>query len=105
MNKLICYFVTTAQAVTLLAACPLPTTAPDTCQKLMKTIVFNKYIIDESPKGYFSVLSPRDEFIVVGNCNNPGQDLPVCVRLMATSEGDHVNVYDRSPAARESALS
>jgi hypothetical protein len=61
----------------------------------MKTRIYNKYIIDESPEELLYALNTRGEIIVEGKRNIPGKDFPVYVKLMATTEGVYVNEYDR----------
>ena len=61
----------------------------------MKTRIYNKYIIDESPEELLYALNTRGEIIVEGKRNIPGKDFPVYVKLMATTDGVYVNEYDR----------
>lgn len=95
MQKKIFSFVTVILAALLLLSCSLPPLEPVTRVELMKTRVYNKYIIDESPEELLYALNTRGEIIVEGKRNIPGKDFPVYVKLMATAEGVHVNEYDR----------
>ena len=61
----------------------------------MKTRVYNKYIIDESPEELLYALNTRGEVVVEGKRNIPGRDFPVFVKLLATSAGVLVLEYDR----------
>lgn len=82
-------------ATFLLISCSLPPIEPVTRVELMKTRVYNKYIIDESPEELLYALNTRGEIIVEGKRNIPGRDFPVYVKLMATTEGVYINEYDR----------
>lgn len=95
MKKLICSLGAAVAAALLLVSCSLPPTVPVTRQDLMKTNVYNKYIIEESPEELLYALNTRGEIIVEGKRNIPGRDFPVYVKLMATSEGVYINEYDR----------
>ena len=95
MNKTISSFVTALLATFLLVSCSLPPAQPVTRQELMKTHVYNKYIIEESPEELLYALNTRGEIIVEGKRNIPGRDFPVYVKLMATTDGVHINEYDR----------
>jgi hypothetical protein len=61
----------------------------------MKTRVYIKYIIDESPEELLYALNTRGEIVVEGKRNIPGRDFMVYIKLMATTEGIHINEYDR----------
>ncbi len=95
MKKLILSLTTMVLASVLLISCSLPPLEPVTRAELMKTRVFNKYIIDESPEELLYALNTRGEVIIEGKRNIPGKDYPIFVKLMATSDGIHINEYDR----------
>ena len=95
MKKKLCSLITSALAAVLLISCSLPPTHPVTRMELMKTRIYNKYIIEESPEELLYALNTRGEIIVEGKRNIPGRDFPIFVKLLATSEGIHVNEYDR----------
>lgn len=95
MKKTICTFVATVLATLLLISCSLPPAQPVTRQELMKSRVYDKYVIEESPEELLYALNTRGEIIVEGKRNIPGRDFPVYVKLMATVDGVHVNEYDR----------
>lgn len=95
MKKTFFPLVTFALAVFLLISCSLPPAQPVTRRELMKTNVYNMYLIDESPEELLYALNTRGEIIVEGKRNIPGTDFPVYVKLMATTEGVHINEYDR----------
>ena len=95
MKKVVYSFVTSVLVAVLLISCSLPPIHPVTRMELMKTRIYNKYIIEESPEELLYALNTRGEIIVEGNRNIPGQDFPVYVKLLATTDGVHVNEYDR----------
>ena len=95
MKKSIFSLITMILAAFLLISCSLPPTHPVTRVELMKTRVYNKYIIDESPEELLYALNTRGEVVVEGKRNIPGRDFPVFVKLLATSDGVHVLEYDR----------
>jgi hypothetical protein len=95
MKKMVYSLVTSVLVAVLLISCSLPPNQPVTRRELMKTRVYNKYIIQESPEELLYALNTRGEIIVEGNRNIPGRDFPVYVKLLATSEGVHINEYDR----------
>ena len=95
MNKTITSLVTVVLAAFLLISCSLPPLEPVTRQSLMKTRVYNKYIIEESPEEILYALNTRGEIIIEGKRNIPGREFHVYVKLMATTDGIHINEYDR----------
>jgi hypothetical protein len=82
-------------AALLLISCFLPPLEPVTRVELMRTRVYNKYIIDESSEELLYALNTRGEVIVERKRNIPGKDFPAYVKLMATADGVHINEYDR----------
>lgn len=95
MQKKIVSLVSLILATFLLISCSLPPIEPVKRIELMKTRIFNRYIIDESPEELLYALNTRGEVIIEGKRNVPGMDLPVYIKLMATTEGIHINEYDR----------
>ncbi len=95
MKKMVYSLVTVVLVAVLLISCSLPPIQPVTRKELMKTRIYNKYLIEESPEELLYALNTRGEIIVEGKRNIPGRDFPVFVKLLATSEGVHVNEYDR----------
>ena len=95
MHKKIFPLVLLSLAVFLLISCSLPPIQPVTRDDLMKTRLYNKYIIDESPEELLYALNTRGEVIVEGKRNIPGKDLLIYVKLMATTDGIYINEYDR----------
>lgn len=95
MQKTIFSLVTLILTLLLLVSCSLPPMQPVTRVELMKTRVYNMYIIDESPEELLYALNTRGEVIVEGKRNIPGKDFPVYVKLMATADGVYINEYDR----------
>ena len=82
-------------AVSLLMACALPPDKPVTREELMKTRIYQSYIIIESPEQVLDLLNSHGEVILECKRNVPGKDYPVHVKLLATSEGIEVVDYDR----------
>jgi len=95
MIKVIYSLVTTVLITVFLVSCSLPPLQPVTRVELMKTRVYNKYIIDESPEELLYALNTRGEVVVESKRNIPGRDFPVFVKLLATADGVHVLEYDR----------
>ena len=95
MKKSICSLLATLLIAALLISCSLPPDYPVTRRELNQARVYQRYIIDESPEELLYGLNTRGEVIVEGTRNIPGQDFPVYIKLMATSEGIHINEYDR----------
>lgn len=82
-------------AVGLLAACALPPDKPVTREELMKTRIYQTFVITESPEQVLDLLNSYGEAILEAKRNIPGKDYPVHVKLLATSEGIEVVDYDR----------
>jgi hypothetical protein len=95
MHKKIFSLVLLILATFLLISCSLPPIHPVTRAELMKTRIYNKYIIEESPEELLYALNTRGEVIVEGKRNIPGTELLIYVKLMATTDGIHINEYDR----------
>ena len=95
MHKKIFSLVLLILATFLLISCSLPPAQPVTRVELMKTRMYNKYIIEESPEEILYGLNTRGEVIVEGKRNVPGRDFPIYIKLMATPSGILINEYDR----------
>jgi len=95
MHKKIFSLVLLILATFLLISCSLPPVHPVTRIDLMRTYIYNKYIIEESPEELLYALNTRGEVIVEGKRNIPGMDFPVYIKLMATTDGIYMNEYDR----------
>ena len=91
LQTVVLAFVTTA----LLLACSLPPVQPVTRQDLMKTRIYNRFIINESPEELLYALNTRGEAIIEGKRNIQGKDFPVFIKILATSDGVQVLDYDR----------
>jgi len=78
-----------------LVACSLPPDNPVTRDQLMRTHIYNKYVIEESPEQVLNVLNREGEVILEGKRNIPGKEILVHVKLLATSEGIEVSEYER----------
>ncbi len=95
MKKVVFSLITSVLAAVFLISCSLPPLEPVTRMELMKTRVYNKYIIEESPEELLYALNTRGEVVVEGSRNIPGRNFPVFVKLLATTDGVHVLEYDR----------
>ena len=82
-------------AAVLLSSCALPPEKPVTREELMKTHIYQKFIIVESPEQVLNLLNSYGEAILTAKRNIPGKEYPVHVKLLATSEGIEVADYDR----------
>ena len=82
-------------AAVLLTACALPPERPVTREELMKTRIYQTFIIVESPEQILTLLNSYGEAVLLAKRNIPGKDYPVHVKLLATSEGIEVTDYDR----------
>lgn len=88
-------FLSLIVASSLLVACALPPEKPVTREDLMKTHIYQKYIITESPEQVLDLLNTYGEAILEAKRNIPGKDYPVHIKMLATSEGLEVLDYDR----------
>lgn len=79
----------------LLVACALPPDKPVTRDDLMKTRIYQTFIITESPEQVLDLLNTNGEAILLAKRNIPGKDYPVHLKLLATAEGIEVMDYDR----------
>ena len=79
----------------MLAACSLPPERPVTRNELMRTPVYQKYVIQESPEEVVNALNRDGEVILESKRNIPGKNIPVHVKILATSEGLEVLEYER----------
>jgi len=95
MKRTLVNLVTLFIVTMLLVACSLPPVNPVTRIELMKTRIYNRFIIDESPEELLYALNTRGEVIVEGKRNIPGKEFPVYVKLLATADGIHLLDYDR----------
>jgi uncharacterized protein YcfL len=89
--KLFCVVFVLFQVV----ACSLPPSQPVTRRELMKTHIYSKYIVDESPEELLYSLNTRGEVVVESKRNIPGKDFPIFLKLLATDDGVIVLEYDR----------
>jgi hypothetical protein len=81
--------------VFLFTGCALPPEKPVTREDLLRTGVYQKFIIEESPEQVMNMLNTYGEAILEGKRNVPGKDYPVNIKMLATSEGIEVLDYDR----------
>jgi uncharacterized protein YcfL len=81
--------------LTLLAACSLAPEQPVTRVELMKTNIYKKYIVEESPEELLYALNTRGEVVVESKRNIPGKEFNIYLKLLATADGVEVLEYDR----------
>ena len=95
MHRKLITIVTFLLVMIMLVSCSLPPVQPVTRKELMRTRIYNQYIIDESPEELLYALNTRGEVIVEGKRNIPGKNYPVFVKLLATVDGILLSAYDR----------
>lgn len=81
--------------VFMVSACALPPEKPVTREELMRTGIYQKFIIEDSPEQVLNMLNTYGEAILKGKRNVPGKDYPVDIKLLATAEGIEILDYDR----------
>ncbi len=81
--------------VFLISACALPPDKPVTREDLMRTGIYQKFIIEESPEQVLNMLNTYGEAILKGKRNVPNKDYLVDIKILATAEGLDVLDYDR----------
>jgi len=79
----------------LLAGCSLAPEQPVTRAELMKTKVYNRYVIEESPEELLYALNTHGEVIVESKRLIPGGELNIYLKLLATADGVEVLEYER----------
>ncbi len=82
-------------SVFMVSACALPPEKPVTREELMRTGIYQKFIIEDSPEQVLNMLNTYGEAILKGKRNVPGKDYPVDIKLLATAEGIEILDYDR----------
>ena len=80
---------------TLCVACSLAPEMPVTREMLMKTRIYQSYVIEESPEEEVDDLNQQGEAILAVKRTIRGKEYPMHVKLLATSEGLEVLEYDR----------
>ena len=82
--------------VAVLAACSIAPDNPVTREELMRTQMFKRYVIDESPEQILNVLNTQGEVILEGKRNvQGGKTAPVYIKVLATALGLEVSDYER----------
>ncbi len=80
----------------LIAGCSIAPDRPVTREELMRTQMFKRYQIDESPEQILNVLNIQGEVILEGKRPVPNaKAAPVYIKVLATSEGLEVSDYER----------
>ena len=80
---------------TLCVACSLTPETPVTREMLMRTRIYQSYIIEESPEEVVDALNQQGEAILAVKRTIRGKDVPMHLKILATSEGLEVLEYDR----------
>jgi hypothetical protein len=80
---------------TLSVACSLAPQTPVTRELLMKTHIYQSYVIDESPEEVVDALNTTGEAILAVKRTIRGVDYPMHLKVLATSAGLEVLEYDR----------
>lgn len=80
----------------LAAGCSIAPDNPVTREELMRTQMFKRYQIDESPEQILNALNTQGEVILEGKRPIPnGKPAPVYIKVLATSQGLEVFDYER----------
>ena len=87
--------LTAALLLTLLVGCSLAPPQPVTRLELMRTNIYNRFIIEESPEELLYALNTRGEVVVESKRNIPGREFNIYLKLLATADGIEVLEYDR----------
>lgn len=82
--------------VALVAGCSIAPDNPVTREELMRTQMFKRYVIDESPEQILNVINIQGEVILEGKRHvQGGKTAPVYIKVLATSLGLEVSDYER----------
>ena len=81
--------------VFMLSACALPPEKSVTREELMRTKIYQKFIIEDSPEQVLNMLNTYGEAILKGKRNVPDKDYYVDIKILATASGLDVLEYDR----------
>ena len=81
--------------LTVLVGCSLAPEQPVTRIELMRTGIYEKYIVEESPEELLYALNTRGEVVVESRRNTQGKEFNIYLKLLATANGIEVLEYDR----------
>ncbi|KAF0220730.1 MAG: hypothetical protein FD174_1054 [Geobacteraceae bacterium] len=73
------------------AGCSLPPEKPVSKQELYKTGIYNAFTIKESPESVLAAINRQGEVVLEAQA----KDKPVYIKILATTKGLQVMVYDR----------
>lgn len=79
----------------LFAGCSLAPEKPISRAELMRTGIYTKYLVEESPEELLYALNTRGEVVVESKRNIPNRDFNIYLKLLATADGIEVLEYDR----------
>ena len=66
-----------------------------TRKDLDKQHLYKRFVIQESPEQVLDMLNKYGEVVLESKRNIPGRDIPVHVKILATSSGLEIIDYDR----------
>lgn len=77
------------------AACSLPPVNPVTREELLRTGIYRRFVIEESPEQVLNALNADGEVVLKARRNVPNKEFPVHLKILATADGIEVLDYDR----------
>ena len=79
----------------ILTGCSIAAAPPVTRIELMRTNIYAKYVVEESPEELLYALNTRGEVVVESKRNIPNKTFNIYLKLLATADGIEVLEYDR----------
>ena len=79
----------------ILTGCSIAPDPPVTRIELMRTGIYTKYVVEESPEELLYALNTRGEVVVESKRNIPNKTFNIYLKLLATGDGIEVLEYDR----------
>ncbi len=79
----------------VIVSCSIAPEIPVNRGELMRTGIYNRYIIVESPEEVLDHLNEHGEVIIEAKRNVPGKEYGVYVKVLAAPEGLEVHDYER----------
>lgn len=95
LRRSVCLQIASLLIALLLFACSLPPLHPVSRRELLTTQIYKAFIIEQSPEELLAALNRIGEVVIEAKRNVPGKEVPVYLKLMATSDGIKVLDYDR----------
>lgn len=75
--------------------CSVAPEKPVTRQELMRTQIYQRYLIEDSPEEVLDALNREGEVMLKAHVRAGGKEVPIWVKVLATREGIDVGDYDR----------